>query len=177
MLAKVQPFTPPSPDTIQTVSFTATFNPDPLKSNQFLLEMEGASWGGQKVLDEGVTEVQVSITLATEGASFLPQGAIAWTLPPTNETGYNLIGNTTLQFIVPAPIHVLVPLVFRFIANIPGANGVWSQSILLAKPASESPLTLNYDPGTGVFTILDSPGASAEDGVTLGDDLVMVNTQ
>ena len=174
MLAKVPALTPdavPAPP-----SFTATFNPspNPPTSNQFFLTADGASVANLVLVD---APTEISITLAGEGASFSSR-PIVWSLPPEGGelTPPTVVGNT-LTFTVPAPKHVLFPWVFRFIVDFQDVIGVRSQNIYLAKTASGNrEFILKYAPDNGNFSLVDSLD-SAQDGVILGDQLVLVNTQ
>jgi hypothetical protein len=165
--------------------FTATFNPnpDPPAAYPFSLTTAAGPVSNLILVEEGATEISISITLAA-GASFPATGSpvpqIVWSLGPDVETDPVLIGDT-LTFTVPAPTHVLHPWIFRFVANVavdgfPDITGVRSQSIYVAKTFSGSPFILKYAPDNGDFSLVDSLDSN-QDGAILGAELVMVNTQ
>lgn len=160
--------------------FTATFNPSPNPPTSFPFNLttdengEPVPFPNLIVAPAAATEVSISITLAG-GASFPTSRPIVWALDPGVEVVYILSGST-LSFTVPTPLHVLHPWVFRFIADVPGIQGVRSQNIYVAKPASGNSFILQYAPDNGNFSLVDSLD-TGQDGAILGAELVMVNTQ
>src|SRR6476469_10823814 len=131
-------------------SFTATLNtsPDPPASNQFTLTDATGSTNNLILIDNDTNTIEITLegaTFPTEGVNFPP---IVWSLPPDSGAPTPvLMSDTTLSFIVPPPAHVLFPWVFRFIVDTPGATGIRSQNIYLAKPLSGTSFILKYASG------------------------------
>jgi hypothetical protein len=159
-------------------NFTATCNlsPAPPTTNQFSFKDEDGHNVANLVWVDATTTI--SITLS-DGANFSASTPIEWSLPPDGGTPTVALNGNMLSFEVPPPQNVFHPWVFKIVADVPGVTGIRSQNVYLAKPANveQEEFILKYSFADGSFSLLDSISDSNQDGIILGEELVMVNVQ